>query len=540
MIDIAVVGDAATEKWVARKEQKLGSEGLRCSFVDWKTDPGSVPEADLWLVDLGCLASHEVESLNTIGALNGESSPRPWVAMANTFSLELTQAVLSLGAARCLSKPVTPRALLECCRELGVGEPPRSGMLAVMEDRDSAYQSLDTALTGAGLAVERLVDVQSGVVALQKDPPDGLVVSHYPESLSIRAVIDLLRRFPQLNTVPVFIIKGKARQGEVLQALNALVDVVYVAGVDELTDAVTSRLKRSLPAHGARHRLYEKFHDYEQEQRALHLHAIVSKTDRAGRIIEVNPRFCEVSGYSEEELIGQNHRILKSDHHSAEFYRELWSTISQGEVWRGEICNRARDGSFYWVSSTIVPCLDQSGRPYQYIAIRKDITHVKGAESLISQQSGLASCLGELGARLLDVGWQDAVHGLRSALAPLCYLLQAEGIALDLQRHYPFLHYLTKASPVVEELPALWIRNAETEHGDPGSGGISSFEAPLMVKNVQLGTVSLLGPYSPMGETFSQRGLIELFANILAGALTRWQREFENDQSRERLRIAQK
>lgn len=536
MIDIAVVGDAATQKWAARQEQKLGSEGLRCAFVDWKTGPDSFPEADLWLVDLGCLASHEVESLHMIG----ESSSRPWVAMANTFTFELTQAVLSLGAARCLSKPVTPRALLECCRELGVGEPPHSGMLAVMEDRDSAYQNLDKALTGAGLAVERLVDVQSGVVALQKDPPDGLVVSHYPESLSIRAVIELLRCFPRLNTVPVFIIKGKARQGEVLQALNALVDVVYVAGVDELTDAVTSRLKRNLPANGARHRLYEKFHDYEQEQRALHLHAIVSKTDRAGRIIEVNPRFCEVSGYSEEELIGQNHRILKSDHHSPEFYRELWSTISQGEVWRGEICNRARDGSFYWVSSTIVPCLDQSGRPYQYIAIRKDITHVKGAESLISQQGGLASCLGELGARLLDVGWQDAVHGLRSALAPLCYLLQAEGVALDLQRHYPFLYYLTKASPATEELPALWIRNAEIEHGDPGSGGASSFEAPLMAKDVQLGTVRLVGPYSPTGETFSEQGLIELFANILAGALTRWQREFENDQSRERLRIAQK
>lgn len=529
MHDIAVVGDSSTEQWVARQDTKLCSEGLRCHFVHWQQRLDDLPEPDLWLGDLDAMAPHHLESLG-----------KPLAVMARTYSLELAQSALSMGAARCFGKPVTPRALSELCRELGIGAPPFNGRLAVLESQDSLYHDIEGILSVAGLSSIQLTDIRTGVETLQHEPPDGLVLSHFPEALPIRSVIDLLRSFPELISLPVFILKGKARREELLAALSTLVDVVYVARIGELADAVTMRLNRALPANATRHRLYEKFHDHEQERRALHLHAIVSKADRAGRIIEVNDRFCEISGYCTDELIGQNHRILKSDIHSPEFYHDLWLTISRGGVWRGEICNQAKDGSLYWVSSTIVPYLDKSGRPYQYIAIRKDITHIKNADVLISQQAGLASCLGELGARLLGVDLQNAVHGLRAALAPLCHLLRAEGIALDLQWSYPFLQNQAKTLSASEELPALWIHTAETTQGDSGSGGTSPFEAPLIVNNVRLGKVSLHGAFNPINETFAKQGLIELFANILVGALARWQREYEHEQSRERLRMAQK
>ncbi len=124
----------------------------------------------------------------------------------------------------------------------------------------------------------------------------------------------------------------------------------------------------------------ELFRELDFQKFALDEHAIVSISDVQGNITYANKKFCEISKYSLDELIGQNHRILKSDEHSPEFFADMWKTISRGRVWQGEIKNSKKNGGEYWVMSTIVPSLNDKGKPFQYVSIRTDISERKKSE----------------------------------------------------------------------------------------------------------------------------------------------------------------
>ena len=185
-------------------------------------------------------------------------------------------------------------------------------------------------------------------------------------------------------------------------------------------------------------------------QAAVDQHAVVTITDPQGRITYANDKFCAASKYAREELLGQDHRIVNAGFHPKEFIRKIWEAISSGKVWKGDIKGRAKDGQCYWMETTIVPCLDAAGTPFQYVAIRTDIT--ARSENEIALQTSKQSA--EQGSRAKDEFIAALSHELRTPLTPI--LLIASSLEAD-ERLDPALHSQMELIRRNAELEALMI-----------------------------------------------------------------------------------
>jgi PAS domain S-box-containing protein len=214
------------------------------------------------------------------------------------------------------------------------------------------------------------------------------------------------------------------RQDGTLVPVDISASVIEING-ETIIQAIVRDISERMRLEADRQHLIQELSEFKL---ALDQSAIVATTDPKGVITYVNDRFCQISGYSAEEFLGYTHRVVNSGQHPPQFFQDLWRTIASGEIWRGEICNRTKAGDLYWVEATIVPFLNDQGRPFQYLTIRFDITDRKQAERTIRQQAQREKLLRETGQLIRES--LDLPTIFNTACEAICALLKADRVGI--------------------------------------------------------------------------------------------------------------
>ncbi|CCG39725.1 hybrid sensor histidine kinase/response regulator [Magnetospirillum molischianum] len=263
--------------------------------------------------------------------------------------------------------------------------------------------------------------------------------------------------------------------GEILESLEQPRLGAEDLGLEEIS-ALIARLVRERTA---------VQRELKQQKFALDQHAIVSITDSRGTILYANDKFCEITGYSPDELLGQNHRIVKSGLHSPDFYSDLWRTITSGQVWHGEVCNRSKSGVLCWVAATIVPILDESGHPRQFVAIRTDITPRKQMEKAMA----VAVERAEAASRAKSEFLATMSHEIRT---PMNGIIGMTSLLLDTDLTLEQQHFANTVRASAEAL--LHIINDILDFSKMEAGRLELEQSAFEIRPLIEGVVDILSP----------------------------------------------
>lgn len=369
----------------------------------------------------------------------------PVILVGSRGDLPARLAALRAGAARYLCKPVDADRLLAALDEI-VGyrhDDDRYCVLLVDDDR-TLLKVHGSMLETAGMKVYPLFEPMQLLEQVERIDPDVLLLNIHMPNVSGPELAAVLREREAQRHMPILFLSGQKDAWMQPLAFSLGSDDFLEKPVrpERLVAAVVARAHRARQIRATHRRLQGLVYEREREHQAIDHHAIVSIADAAGRIIYANDRFCAISGYRRDELLGQDHRMVNSGQHPPGFFRAMWRYIAYGQVWQGEICNRSKDGHLYWVSSTITPFLDSEGRPYQYVSIRTDVTgQVMAREALRASQA-------ELSRRV----WDSDKRARESAcLSSVVQVLLDETLTVD--------EILCEAA---RRIPAGWAEPSET------------------------------------------------------------------------------
>lgn len=318
----------------------------------------------------------------------------PLIVVSERTDIKSRLIAARTGATYYLSKPLDMLKLLQILNGLAHPPPeaPSDYRILLIDDDEQVLEYFATVFREAGMTVMVLSEPLQVLDALNEFKPDLLLVDIYMPVCSGTELAQVVRQDDAYAHIPIVFLSLETDIDKLLGAVQHGADdfIMKSQKPRHMVASVNAMVKRARWIRQLNRELEDSLWESEYYHNALNQHAIVSITDAMGSIMSVNKKFCQISGYQKKELLGQNHRMLKSGEHSASFYQELWATISAGQIWHGLICNRCKDGSHYWVESTIVPFLNDKGKPYQYISVRTDVTAMKDSESRLRRSQEFA------------------------------------------------------------------------------------------------------------------------------------------------------
>ncbi len=323
----------------------------------------------------------------------GKESCPPVIFISVRDDMKVRLAAARAGVSRYFCKPLDMEKLTQTLDSLTARVVAQPYRVLIIDDDETLLEYCSTVLREVGMVVESLSNPMEGLASLINFKPDIIVLDvHMPECTGLE-LAQVIRQDDAWAQTPIMFLSTELSLSRQLEALNLGGDDFMIKPVDanHLILSITAKVKRARLITQLNSNLSIALRESEFQTVTLDQHAIVSSADVTGRITSVNDKFCEISGFSHEELIGQNHRILKSNHHPDSFYEDMWKTISNGQVWKGIICNYNRNGEEYWVDSTIVPFLDDKGKPYRYVSARTDITSVLKSEERLERSQEFAN-----------------------------------------------------------------------------------------------------------------------------------------------------
>ena len=339
-------------------------------------------------------SNSDVAGADVIQKLKNKTNSCPPVIFVSVRNdMEVRLAAARAGASRYFCKPLDAEKIGLTLDGLTARTTAKPYRVLIIDDDETLLQYYATLLLNAHMEVKTLSEPLQTLEAIVEFNPDIIVSDVYMPNCSGPELAQVIRQDDTWAQTPIMFLSTESDLERQLVAMNLGGDDFLVKPVDadHLVSAVIARAKRARWTKRLNSDLSVALRESAYQTIAMDQHDIVSCANVAGIITSVNEKFCEISGYSSEELVGQNHRILKSDYHPDSFYKEMWDTISAGQVWHGRICNINKSGEHYWVASTIVPFLNDKGKPYKYVSARTDITLVIQSEERLERSQNFAN-----------------------------------------------------------------------------------------------------------------------------------------------------